>query len=235
MGQRVFLSAFVSALTSVVMFLLMHYVFESRLPVVAAEVPPLAGLSPEQARGILEPRGLLLVLEGERVDDHVAPGTISEQKPLGGSRLQRGAAVHASLARAGAPPSVPNIVGQPIELARAALVQARLRLGATKEAPSDVVARGLVLSTSPPVGSETKADTLVDVVLSSGPATQAVPSVIGKRLSTAKDILSKAGFGVGSSKYGSSDDYDEGVVIRQSPAAGSQASPGVKIDLTINE
>jgi beta-lactam-binding protein with PASTA domain len=59
--------------------------------------------------------------------------------------------------------------------------------------------------------------------------------VIGKKLSTAKGLLEKAGFAVGGTRYGSNDDYDQGIVIGQNPPAGAQASPGVKIDLTIND
>ena len=44
-----------------------------------------------------------------------------------------------------------------------------------------------------------------------------------------------AGFAVGATRYGSNDDFEQGIVIRQNPAAGSQASPGVKIDLVIND
>jgi serine/threonine-protein kinase len=80
-----------------------------------------------------------------------------------------------------------------------------------------------------------KPDDSVDLVLSAGPGTASVPKVIGKRLSTAKDLLTKAGFAVGSTKYGSNDDYEQGIVIGQNPSAGSQASPGVKVDLVIND
>ena len=48
-------------------------------------------------------------------------------------------------------------------------------------------------------------------------------------------FIEKAGFAVGSTRYGSHDDYDSGVVISQNPVAGAQATPGVKIDLVIND
>ncbi|MGZ3406157.1 MAG: PASTA domain-containing protein [Polyangia bacterium] len=75
----------------------------------------------------------------------------------------------------------------------------------------------------------------MDLQLSAGPAAQAVPSVVGKSKSGAKDVLEKAGFTVGTLRVGSNDDYDSGVVIRQQPPANTQAAPGTKIDLTIND
>jgi serine/threonine-protein kinase len=217
------------------MYLFMYFVVGPSLPVQTVEVPPLGGLSTEQARGLLEPRGLLLVLDGERADDKVPPGTVSAQRPLGGSRLKRGDQVYAQLARAGEPLHVPKLAGMTLDAAKEALGQAKLRLGRTVEAPSDQVTKGLVAASDPAAGSEAKPDTVVDVTVSAGPATQPVPSVVGKSRSTARSLLEKAGFAVGATRYGSNDDYEQGVVIGQNPPAGSQASPGVKIDLTIND
>jgi serine/threonine-protein kinase len=216
-------------------YLAMHFLVAPRLPVDAVEVPPIAGLSPEQARGLLEPRGLLLVLDAEKLDDKVAPGSLCDQSPLGGSRLHRGDLVHATLAKAGGPHLVPKLVGLTVDAARDQLAQAKLSVGKVTDAPSDTVPRGQVAASSPEAGADVKAESAVDLTLSTGPSTQPVPSVIGKRLSKAKELLEKAGFAVGATKYGSNDDYEQGIVIGENPPAGSQASPGVKIDLTIND
>jgi serine/threonine-protein kinase len=221
--------------TTAVTYVVMHLFVAPRLPVPSAEVPPIAGLSPEQARGLLEPRGLLLALESEKVDDRYPPGTLCEQAPLGGSRIKRGDLVRAWVARAGGPHPVPRIVGLTVDAARDLLTQSRLKVGKLVDGPSDKVPRGMVAAANPEPGSEVKADTAVDLTISTGPSTKEVPKVVGKRLSSAKKLLEESGFAVGSTKYGSHDDYDSGVVIAQNPAAGSQATPGVKIDLTIND
>jgi serine/threonine-protein kinase len=217
------------------MFLIMHFIVAPRLPVNAVEVPPLVGLSPEQARGLLEPRGLLLVIDGERPDKVVAPGTLSEQRPLGGSRLRHGDEVHAQLARAMQAAKVPAVMGMLPDAARNALGDAHLKISKTTEAPSDAVPRGTLIGTQPPAGTELKPDDAVELVISGGPSTASVPKLVGKRLSTAKDVLTKAGFALGSTRYGSNDEFEQGIVISQNPPAGSQASPGVKVDLVIND
>jgi serine/threonine-protein kinase len=225
----------VSALVSAGAYLAMHFLVAPRLPVHSVEVPPLVGMSPEQARDILEPRGLLLVLDGEQPTDRVAAGLVAEQHPLGGSRLRRGDEVHASVGRPGAALTVPPLTGMTIDAAREQLTRARLRAGSAAEAPSATVPKGLVADSRPPKGTEAKTDTVVDLIVSSGPPTQPVPQVVGKRLSTAKQLLEKAGFVVGATRYGSNDDYDQGVVIGQLPKAGDPAPAGGKIDLTIND
>src|SRR5581483_1705377 len=232
--MRHLVTVIVAAAVSAGTYVVMHLYVAPALPVSTVEVPPLVGLSPEQARGLLEPRGLLLVLDGERVDDKVAAGTVAEQRPLGGSRLRRSDEVHATLARAGEPLHVPKLAGLTVDAARAALHEARLRAGNVVPTPSDATP-GTVTGSTPPAGADALRDALVDLTVSSGPATQPVPSVIGKRLSSAKGVLEKAGFAVGGTRYGSNDDYAQGVIISQNPPAGSQASPGVKIDLTIND
>jgi serine/threonine-protein kinase len=232
---RAFSTVIVSAAVSACMFLVMYYFVGPRLPVNAVEVPPMVGLSPEQAHGLLEPRGLLLVIDGERPDPNVPPGTLAEQRPLGGSRLRRGDEVHASLARVQPSTHVPNLAGMTVEQAKQALTTAHLKPGQVTEAPSDTVAAGQIAQANPPIGAEARPDSNVDLTVSTGPSTKAVPSVVGKRLSVARGLLEKAGFAVGSTRYGSNDDYDQGVVIGQNPPAGANASPGVKIDLTIND
>jgi eukaryotic-like serine/threonine-protein kinase len=230
-----FTTGAITAIVTAATYLFMYFVVQPRLPVVEAEVPPIGGLSAEQARGLLEPRGLLLILDGEKVDERVPAGTLTAQQPLGGSRLRRGGEVHAFVATVPSSPTVPRLAGLAIDAAREALVKARLRAGNITETPSDSVPKGQVITTSPVMGVEVKADSAVDLSVSSGPAAGTVPSVIGKRLSKAKELLQQAGFVFGSSRYGSNDDFDQGVVISQTPAANSPAPKGSKVDLVVND
>jgi len=62
-----------------------------------------------------------------------------------------------------------------------------------------------------------------------------VPKVLGLRVSKARKAIEEAGFKVGSTKYGSSNDYDEEVIIKQDPPESSPAAPGSAINLVVNE
>jgi serine/threonine-protein kinase len=127
------------------------------------------------------------------------------------------------------------VAGLTLADARDLLAKAHLRAGVVAEAPSDTVVKGAVVGSQPPTGAEAKMDTVVDLTVSSGPDASPVPSVIGKRLSKAKELLEKAGFATGQTRYGSNDDFDQGVVISQTPAAAAPAARGAKIDLVIND
>jgi len=71
-------------------------------------------------------------------------------------------------------------------------------------------------------------------VVSKGVGTLAVPSVVGRSLSKAKDELQKAGFTVGTLKSRADDDHSDGLILEQTPAANQQAPKGSPVDLVVN-
>ena len=73
------------------------------------------------------------------------------------------------------------------------------------------------------------------LIVSTGRAQKPVPKVLGFRLSKAKKTLEEAGFKVGTTRTGSSDNYDEEVIIKQDPAADALAAPGSAVNLVVNE
>lgn len=232
---RFTLSAFlVSLLTSVLVSLGVHYFLVPRLPLPTVEVPPIVGLSPEQARGLLEPRGLLLSIDGEKQDGAVNPGSVVSQAPLGGSRFRRGDVIHVFLARAPGPVKVPKLDGMNVNQAREALLAAGLTVGKLTD-EAGPAPKGQVASTSPAPGSDIAPGSAVELTVSLGPTESAVPSVIGKRLNVAKEILTKAGFTTGAIRYGAHDDFQQGAVISQSPKEGTTLAPGSKVDLVVND
>src|SRR5690349_862942 len=110
--REVLISIVVSAVVSATVSLALSQKGISRE---AVDVPPLTGLRADQARALLEARGLLLALAEERDDLRFAPGQICDQKPLEGSRLGRGDAVTAWVARAPTTLKVPSVVGLALE------------------------------------------------------------------------------------------------------------------------
>src|SRR3954470_21947847 len=59
------------------------------------EVPSVTGVSVEQARDLLQARGLMLTLQAERPDSNVPAGKIAAQIPLAGSRAATGTSIQA--------------------------------------------------------------------------------------------------------------------------------------------
>jgi serine/threonine-protein kinase len=201
----------------------------------AAEVPSITGVTVDQARDLLRARGLLLTLQGERPDPAIPAGKIAGQLPLAGSRAAQGAAIEAFVSSGPGVVTIPTLTGTRPDDAAEQLRSRKLLLGPRREEASATVAAGLVIGTEPPAGSAVSPEGVVGLIISTGPAAKPVPKVLGFRLSKAKKTIEEAGFKVGSIKYGSSDSYDDEVIIKQEPAESSPATPGAVINLVVND
>lgn len=200
----------------------------------AAEVPSVVGLPAQSARALIESRGFQFVVGEERDDVQSPAGNVIGQKPLMGSRIERGQAVEVVVARVPAPVKAPPLTGLALADAKARIEAAKLVVGKVTEEHSADVKAGLVAAQKPAEGSEAKVGSAVDLVVSKGVGAVAVPSVLSRSLNRAKEDLGKAGFTVGNVRYRSDDDRSDGVVLEQSPAANQQAPKGSAVDLVVN-
>ncbi|HLK92861.1 MAG TPA: PASTA domain-containing protein [Polyangia bacterium] len=201
----------------------------------AVEVPSISGLSIEQARDLLRSRDLLLTLEDRRPDPAIPAGRIVAQTPLAGSRTPRGIAIQAFISSGASAVVIPTLTGARPDDAIDQLRNRKLVTGHRRDEPSATIAAGLLIGTEPPAGSAVAPDTDVTLVVSSGVAQKPVPKVLGFRLSKAKKALEDAGFKVGTTRTGSSDNYDDDVIIKQEPAAETLAPAASAVNLVVND
>ena len=200
----------------------------------AIEVPSVLGLPVQSARSLIESRGLMFVVSEEREDARTPAGNILQQRPLQGSRIERGQGVDVVVAKAPAPVKMPSLVGLALDDAKARLESAKLVLGKVSEDASPTVKAGGVVAQSVAEGSEARVGSAIDLVVSKGPATISVPGVVGRSLARAKEDLQKAGFTVGNLRSRSDEDRMDGVILEQNPAANQQAPKGSAVDLVVN-
>jgi serine/threonine-protein kinase len=241
-GHPVLASFITSIVTTVGVFLALTYAAQRgmlpealRAGANEAEVPSVTGVTVEQARDLLAARGLLLTLQAERADPEVPAGKIAGQVPLAGSRAAKGTAVQAFVSSGAGLIAVPAVIGTRPDDAVEQLRSRKLLAGPRREVASATVAAGLVVETEPAVGKTVSPDTAIALLVSTGPSAKPVPKVVGLRASKAKKTLEDAGFKVGKIRYGSSDDHDEGIVLKQTPAELAAAEPGASVDLVVNE
>jgi eukaryotic-like serine/threonine-protein kinase len=204
------------------------------------EVPSITGVNVDQARDLLQARGLLLTLQGERPDPAISAGKIAAQVPLAGSRAPSGTAIQAFVSSGAGEVAIPKLAGLKPDDAVDQLRELKLSAGHRREEASETVAAGLVIGTDPPAGKNVGPNTAVALIISTGPVAKPVPKVIGLRLSKAKKTLEEAGFKVGKTRYGYSENYDEQVIIKQepaenTPAENTPAAPGSEVNLVVNE
>ena len=200
----------------------------------AIEVPSVIGLPAQSARALIESRGLMFTVGEEREDAKAPVGNIVAQRPMEGSRIERGQAVDVTVAKAPALVKAPPLVGLALGEAKLRVEMAKLVLGKVAEENNAEVKAGNVISQGVPEGSETKIGTAIDLVVSKGVGAIPVPSVVGRSLSKAKDELQKAGFTVGTVRSRSDEDHSDGLILEQNPAANQQAPKGSPVDLVVN-
>jgi beta-lactam-binding protein with PASTA domain len=229
--RDLFASAVVSALVAAgtTYALQRHLVFGD-----ATEVPSVIGLPAQSARALIEGRGFMYVVGEEREDPDSPAGSIIAQKPLMGSRIEKGQRVEVVVAKVPAPVKLPGVAGLVLAEAKTRLEEAKLTVGKVTEVDSDKIKAGSVISQNPLEGAEVKVGSPVELVVSKGVGTVPVPSVVGRSFAHAKDELTKAGLTVGKIRADEDDDHMDGVVLRQTPAANEAAPKGSAVDLVIN-
>jgi membrane peptidoglycan carboxypeptidase len=135
-----------------------------------------------------------------------------------------------------APPTgtVPDVVGLNKPGASLKLGEAGFRVAV--EVVDSIEERGTVVAQTPAGGTTTYLGTIVTIQVSSGvPATVEVPSVVGKSLSTATSALEQAGFVVKVVEKETGNPDQVGVVLTQSPQAGTPADQGTTVTITVGK
>lgn len=129
--------------------------------------------------------------------------------------------------------AVPRVLDLSEAKARQKLTAAGFRPRMDSDRPSPSVARGMVIWQDPPPGMVLPPNTVVQLVLSAGPAPVAVPDLIGFSLSSAERILRTAGM-----QRGSVDTVrgpqEAGVVLATRPAPGNGRPRGTAVDLVVS-
>ena len=129
---------------------------------------------------------------------------------------------------------VPDLSGKSREAAKAALESEGLVMKAVEQS-SDTIDAGYVIDQNPAAGKTAAKGDTVTVYISTGKETFTLDDLSGKTKEQAETKLSVAGLTVGGVDYEYSDTFDEGRIIRTSPAAGSTVAKGDKVSLVISQ
>jgi serine/threonine-protein kinase len=185
------------------------------------ETPVLVGSSETQAAKDAEDAGFTFEVV-ERSYSETAPlGTVISTDPGAGDRILPGGTIEAVVSRGKERYRIPNLRGQTIDEATAALEKLHLKVGDVTTAYDEKVAKDEVVRAAEfRVGDQVKRDTTVDLVLSKGRKPIDIVDYTGRSGSGAAKALEKAGFEV-KIERAFSDDVDEGDVISQSPSTGT--------------
>lgn len=128
---------------------------------------------------------------------------------------------------------MPDVIGKEFELAEADLVNAKLVVAKGAARYDDSLPAGVVVDSSPKVGTEVKRGAKITLILSRGRAPVTVPNLVGKSLAEAQATLAQLNL-VPVETYKDSDKpRDE--ILGQSPADGAGVEKGTQVKLDVSK
>jgi eukaryotic-like serine/threonine-protein kinase len=164
-------------------------------------------------------------------NDTVPKGQVAEENPGGGSKVGKGSTITLTVSTGKPKARVPNVVGQDVTSAVAALAQLGLNPKITRiysgEQPDTVTAQ------QPHAGDNVDKGTTVHINVSRGAKPVPVPDVTDQPFANARSALLGQGFTV--ARIDIQSDKPEGVVIQMDPQPGTQVDKGSRITLTVSK
>ena len=159
----------------------------------------------------------------------IAGGTSVDNGPLYNSLTGGACAVPAIPAVVAAP----NLVGDALAAATTKLAEVGLQVGVVSQLNHPSIPAGFVMSQSPGAGTNVAAGSAVAMTISSGPSSVAVPKVVGAPQSTAAESIAAAGLAINVVNV-NDPAAAAGLVLSQSPIAGTQVPPGSAVIVTVS-
>ncbi|MGS2664801.1 Stk1 family PASTA domain-containing Ser/Thr kinase [Corynebacterium glucuronolyticum] len=130
--------------------------------------------------------------------------------------------------------AIPQIANLPTEEALTKLESAGLKT-TIKEETSPTVEKNHIIRTSPAENSRVPAGTTVEVYVSTGKEITEVPDLKNLNTADAQKRLEEEGLKLATTvKEDNSDTVKEGLILEQSPSAGSQVSKGTEVTITVS-
>lgn len=198
-------------------------------------VPDVIGMTIEQAQVVVKNAGLEPINGGERYDTKYPKGTVILQRPTANKVVKTGRRIYLIVSGGNIKVTVPDVRHKRIEEATVLLNRAGLTLGQILEDTLTDIPKGLISAQSIQPDEQVEKGTEIDVWVSnvSSSGNIEIPSLVGKSLSEAKQIIESKNLKVGKIVYQPSIDFLPNTVIYQYPSAGSFVEAGTQIDLIV--
>ncbi|MDR0343424.1 MAG: PASTA domain-containing protein [Nocardiopsaceae bacterium] len=185
-------------------------------------VPRVGGLTLAAARADLRSAGLTDRVGRAQLDNQISKGSVIRTVPANGARVGNGSQVTLIVSAGPHMLGVPQVTGQPLANAQAALKQAGLTAGPVSKEPSATIPAGIVISTNPPAGTSWPQPKPVQVTVSAGPP---VPNLVGQQKAVAEQWAQQNGVSLNEVQVNNST-QPAGTITHQSPQPGAAFTKG---------
>jgi serine/threonine-protein kinase len=183
------------------------------------ETPSLLTLTYEEAEAKADAEGLRITNGGEEPSDTFEAGVVMRTEPEPGERALRGVEIMVIISSGPDLVSVPDVQGQSIADAEAALAEVDLSADVTEQYDTRVP-EGSVISQGEEPGAEVKRNAAIALVVSLGPEPLEITDYTGINAQQAEQQLAELGFKVEITQ-GENSNVQAGNVISQEPRFGT--------------
>jgi beta-lactam-binding protein with PASTA domain/tRNA A-37 threonylcarbamoyl transferase component Bud32 len=202
--------------------------------IISILTPNLVGLTMEEASDILEECGLVVGDISKNYSSSFEKNVIINQKPVYNEQTELGGTVDLTVSKGDNIVIIPNIIGQDYIYASNYLTSLDLFLTDSKAPCTDTINEpGKVIEVIPPPGSEVKANTLVELIISTNEPLVLVPDLMQLNLNQAKNILDLQNISYAISYIDTDYAVQKDLVLGQSPEAEAYMSADSKIILFV--
>ena len=209
------------------------------------EVPDLVGEPQEEALKKLDKAGFRVDASATQPSDSVAAGLVAKMLPAAGTERRKGSTIQLFISSGPRKAEVPSVVGATRSAATSELRAAGFTVSVDETDSSEPADQ--VIAQDPSAGTSVDDGATVTLTVSSGAARERspaprepkqdeearVPNVTGLDPGAASSELRAAGFSVSRSDEPTEDEDENGVVIRQSPGAGSTLQSGGSVTIVV--
>jgi beta-lactam-binding protein with PASTA domain/predicted Ser/Thr protein kinase len=196
-------------------------------PTEAVPVPNVVGEREDDAVDILEEAGFQVEVERD-FNPEERPGVVFEQDPAAGEEVDANSTVTITVSRGAEPEAVPGVIGLTQEEAEAAIQDAGFQVGQVTPRESEEE-EGTVIDQDPGEGEEARPGSAIDLVVSSGPATVAVPNVICMDVDDAQAEIESANLDFEYTGTRFSEECPQETVAEQNPPPNQQVEVGTTV------
>ncbi|HEX7181908.1 MAG TPA: PASTA domain-containing protein [Thermoanaerobaculia bacterium] len=200
-------------------------------------VPPLRGLTREEAATRLADQGLTLRRDGseERYDDEIPAGRAVKQSPDARTLVKRGSTVSIVFSKGPRRAEVPELDGKTLPEAQAALSGNGLGLGRILGAFAPGRRLGAVLAQDPDPRAAIPPSMPVDLLLAMPTPEEryVMPDLVYRDYDLVRPFFERHGFRFGNVKFERYEGVASGIILRQFPLPGHPLSKDEAITLVV--
>ncbi len=199
-------------------------------------VPDVSDQALDAAKNTLTLSGFTVGNVTQANSDTIPNGYVISTDPNAGSSLQANGTVNIVVSSGPKTTPLPDITNKTLNDAKNILQQNGFTLGNQTNDFSPTVPSGSIISTDPPPGTQLKANSAVNVVISQGPKPVQVTiptSLKGSQLTDAENALTGLGLKYTVNYTNTTNPTDNNVVFDSNPEGGTAVNPGTNVALSV--